>query len=319
MKNLVMVSATLLAGIAIGVGVDTSAEKRTAKVTPQESLIQFETKLPKREELKLVDGGIKDHVDPDSVVKRAIQAAIDGKPDILKLCFAKSDHESLDEEAWGSEDKMTNLQAISKVFATFDIEKYTILKQNTVGNRAVALVTSELGRHALQLKLRTQENSWGKSNDKEAQKGWFLKKSFNTDQLLVNYADENMSKLREAIKAGDSTVVKGYLEENETKSFQLISGIKEGVDPYELLTIRLQRIMATADRPYPLFQENGNSVAYWFEGEKESAFLVINFNYERNWQTKKVSTKVKVSLSSTSAFFAGEGQTFKNFVSDWGT
>lgn len=317
MKNLLMITATLLAGIAIGVGVDSYAErKESVAQAPQDTLIQSDTKLAKRADLKIEQGKIKDHTDPESVIKRAITAAKEDKLAVLKACFPNTDHEELDKEAWGSDKKLTNLQAISKVFASFDIEKIRLLKQNTVGNRAVALVTSEAGRHVVQLKLRDPDEQW--NSDKEKPKGWYMYKPYSADSFLTNYASDEMEKMREAIKSADTKTLMEYLETSETKAFELISGIKEGVDPYALLATRLQRIMATSAKPYPLFQESGSTVAYWFEGEKESAFLVVNFASMRDWQTKELKTTVKINMYWTAEFHGDKGGSFKNFTADWG-
>ncbi|MEE9311834.1 MAG: hypothetical protein V3V10_05405, partial [Planctomycetota bacterium] len=258
MKNILMITATLLAGIAIGVGVDSYAEyKKSSPQAPQDTLIQSNTELAKMADLKIVSGKIEDHTDPESVVKRAITAAKEDKLAILKACFATTDHEELDKEAWGSDKKLTNLQTISKIFASFDAEKITLLKQNTVGNRAVALVTSEAGRHVVRLKLRDPDEQW--SSDKEKPKGWYMFKPYNVDLFLTNYASEEMGKLREAIKSADTKTLMEYIETNETKAFELISGVKEGVDPSALLEIRLQRIMATSAKPVTRFQESGST------------------------------------------------------------
>ncbi|MHC4840770.1 MAG: hypothetical protein ACYTDT_07365 [Planctomycetota bacterium] len=316
MKNLLMMSATLIAGIAIGISVDSSAERKEAVVTSLDTPIQFETKLAKQADLKISKGTIENHTEPEAVAKRALTAAKEDKLADLKSCFAQGDHKNLDKEAWNSSEKMTNLQVLSKTLAGFDIESLSIVKQNTQGNFVVAMVESDKGQHVLQVHLRGHEDGFG---NKDKPKGWFLRAPWNADELLINYADKKLEKFREAVKAGDTAAIKEFTNEYsfETQLLNLISGVKEGVDPYDLLIGRMQRIMKTAEKPYALFQKDGTSIAFWFEGEKESAFLVVNFSYQRDWGSKELKTNLQMNVSLMSNFHSNPGQAFQGFVRDY--
>ncbi|MBK9976167.1 MAG: hypothetical protein IPP14_15450 [Planctomycetes bacterium] len=279
-------------------------------------------KLPKLAELKINDGTDEGFKAPADVVTKAIKAAKESKMADLKLCLNGDARNRADEKSWSSSEGNTNLKELQTVLATFSEEGMQTLKQGTVGNYAVVLANSPMGAHLIRV-VREQIELEAKEGE-EAKKlpyNWYLS-SYSSDDYQINLNAPNFKEIIEAINKGDVTKMKEFLEPYETQGLELLVGMKEGVDPYDLLIQRLKKIITNGQgKPTVLLNRYSSEVAFWFNSEAGDTFIVLNFWTETtDWKTKKKQTVARIGFSRTAEFHKKAGPAFKGWVNDydWG-
>lgn len=278
-------------------------------------------KVPKAADLKVVDGTDEGHKTPLQVVAKAVKAAKEKKLADLKNCLNEDGRKNADEKSWSmGADEATNLQHVAKVLATYSDEGQTLLKQGTVGHYAVVMCTSPAGTHMVRT-IRQAIEVEGKEGE-EAKKGaenWYLA-NYSAGDYEINYNTGHVKSIVEAINKGDVAKLKEFLDPWETQGLDLLVGVKEGVDPYDLLCQRLKSITTNGEgKPTLLLQRYGSQVAFWFNSEKGGdTFIVLTFwNEYEDWETKKLTTTARISFGSTAQWHKSAGDTFKGWVEDY--
>jgi hypothetical protein len=310
--------ALLACAVAFGFSYSTATVRADDKSTDT-TLVQ-ENKLPKVKDLKVVDGTDAGHKTPLEVVAKAIKAAKDKKLADLKVCLSDDARRNADDKSYGlGANDATNLQHIGKVLATFSDEGQTLLKQGSVGHYAVVMCTSPMGTHFVRT-IRQSIELEAKEGE-EAKKGpenWYLA-NYSAGDYEINYNSGNVKQIVEAITKGDVAKLKEFLDPWETQGLDLLAGVKEGVDPYDLLAQRLKTIVTNGDgKPTLLLQRYGSQVAFWFSGEKADTFIVLTFwNEYEDWETKKLTTTARIAFGNTAQFHKNASDTFKSWVEDY--
>lgn len=282
-----------------------------------ETLAQWEQKLPRQSELKIKDGTSEGHKTPLEVALRAIRAAKSGKLAELKVCLETDARDSADQNSYLSEGK-TNLQEIGARLALYSEEGLKAVAQNTVGNYALVMATSPRGVHMLRMELEAQELP--AKEGEEAQKGpknWYLCCNAPAELELDVNAPE-VRQLIEAINKGDHAKVREFIDPWETRGLDFLAGAKEGCDPFEMLVYRLRKVINNGNgKPVMLMNRYSTEVAFWFSSESADTFIVVQFGTELNWETKRVTTQVKLAFNSSAMFHAEAGSQFKGWTNDW--
>jgi hypothetical protein len=280
-------------------------------------------KVPAPSELKVKEGTAEGHKSPVEVVTKAIKAAKADENATLKACLANWAAQQADERSWsaGNDKGLTNLQEVARLLAAMEVENMVLLEQNTAGNYAVVAVRRGDAMHMIRTVREAPENEEG-TKDKKVQ-NWMLVSCYASD-YRVDYNAPGVKAIRDAIEAGDGVKIKEYIEEDQRATLELLREVQEGVDPYDLLAKRLKKIIKNADKPKILLSRNNsgfqNVMAYWFHKEGSDTFLVLSFQDEWDWESKKHSTKVLLNLREISQFHTNAGDYFKQFVADfdWG-
>lgn len=287
--------------------IGSSAVTATApEATNEPELVQWggDEKLPKPSELKTLEGKMAGHKTPLEVVTKAVKAAKESKIDEVKMCFPKSSRQYLDNKTYVNNKETTQIKLIADFFAKLDASKLKELKQNTVGRYAVVMAQSDLGTHLIRVTLVA--GSW---------------------RLLDNYYERytidylmGMDGLRKAITSGKGADIKPYIDPEGAKVLDLLADQQAGVDPYDLLAKRLQKIISADVAPHWLVNRyTQDTAALWFHSDKGDSFLVINI--AREWDNKSFDYKtvLRIPLDALANFAKDPGPTFKNWVAnhDW--
>lgn len=307
-----------VAALTFGYSVVTShADDNVANKAAQ--IVKGQDEKPaKLADLKVNDGAEEGHKTPLQVVAKAIKAAKEKKLADLKACMNGDARRYADEKSWSSSEGATNLQEVGRVLATYSDEGHTLLKQNTVGNYAVVVCKSPLGTHMVRavregLELEAKEGE-------EAKKGpenWYLT-AYSSNDLETDFNAPQVAQIVDAINKGEVAKLKDFLDPWETQGLELLAGVKEGVDPYELLAGRLKKIITNGEaKPTLLLHRYSGEVAFWFSSEKGDTFIVLTFWNDTDWETKKKSTTARISFNNTAQFHKTPGNTFKSWVDDY--
>lgn len=299
---------------AIGtIRADDSVARRAAEVVKGQ-----DDKLPKASALKTNDGTDEGHKSALQVVTKAIKAAKEKKLGDLKACIAADGRRYADEKSWSSSEGATNLQDMAKVLATYSDEGLSLLKQNTVGNYAVVMCTSPLGTHMVRAIREAQELE--AKEGEEAKKGpenWYLT-AYSANDYETNYNSPQVKQIIDVITKGDAAKLKDFLDPWETQGLELLAGVKEGADPYELLAQRLKTIISNGEgKPTLLLHRYSSEVAFWFSSDKGDTFIVLNFWNETDWESKKKSTSARIAFNNTAQFHKNSGSTFQSWVDNY--
>lgn len=273
----------------------------------QPTTVQEDEKLPAADALKVNAGTAEGRKTPTEVVASAIKAAKDGKMDVLKGLWTKDNQQYLDNDSYYKGQDIKCIDAVAVVLASFDTGKLKEFAQNTIGNYAIVMHNTEASGMRL---IRTVYEK----------KNWCLR-DYWIDDYLRDYG-AGLKETREAIDAGGAKL-KARLDSYETDTLDLLSGVQEGVDPYDILGKRLKKA-TTSDGPPRLFLNAwGSELAYWFTnskaGEKESKdnFIVLRSDVRYDWQEKSYSTDSKIVIGSTAQFAKRPGGKFKEWVNDY--
>jgi hypothetical protein len=290
-------AAALMLLLAMNVGVN--AEEKVVAASMQEE------KLPSPDALKIVAGTAEGHKTPTEVLTKAIKAAKDGKMDALKSCFTKDAQKQLDETYYGNNKEQKYIEVVAQQLAGLDPAKLSEIPQNTCGKYAIIKTETEKGTHF----IRT---SW-------AVKNWYLK-DYHPDDYSRNYMN-GMEDIKKIIESGTGAKLKEKLEAYETETLELLVGVQEGVDPYDLLLKRIKKITTGEGKPKMFLNYWSAEIALWFnnpkaEGAKDS-FLAIRLTPE--WDSKSGATSyvAKVGLYNTAQFHKRAGYQFTYWVQDW--
>ncbi|MBE7492319.1 MAG: hypothetical protein HS108_11255 [Planctomycetes bacterium] len=283
------------------------------------ALLIQDRKLPTPKDLKIVEGTDEGHKTPLEVVTRAIKAAKDKKLADLKACMNDDGRRTADEKSYAlGSDNMTNLQHVAKVLASYKDEGLTVLNQGTVGHYAVVMCQSPLGTHMVRVSRQGLQIQGKDGKNEKGPQNWYLS-NYGPDEYQRDYGSPKVKTLIDAINKGDVAKLKEFLQQHETSGLDLLVGVKEGADPYDLLCQRLRSIINNGEgRPTILISRYGNNAAFWFHSEKGSTFIVLNFwtEYE-DWESKKLTTEMRVSFGETARFHTYAADAFKNFVEDY--
>ena len=283
----------------------------------EQGLAQFEEKLPRQSELKVGDGADAGHKSPLEVVARAIKAAKEGKLAELKACLDTDGKRNADENSYMGEGR-TNLKEIALYLASYNDEGLKQVAQCTVGNYAIVLCQSPLGTHVVRTVLEGQQQpAKGEEESKPGPKNWYIRYSMLQD-FEIDVNAPAVKKIIDAINKGDPAGLKEFLDPFESRTLDLISGVREGVDPFELLARRLRTIISNGGaKPVMLQNIYSTEVAFWFSAEGKDTFIVLNFNSMSSFEDKKKSTEVHVSLSNTASFHAEPASQYSSWVRFW--
>lgn len=274
--------------------------------------------VPAASELKIKDGTAEGHKSPLEVVKKAVKAAKAGEMATLKACIAADARDYLDEKSWDSDKEETNLQMIAKIIGGWTEENLMQLEQGKVGNYAIVAVKNGEMAHIVKTSRVAPEDKEESAGGKKVH-NWFLT-SGSPYEYRIDYNAAGVKTIREAIQKSDGAKLKENLQEWQTNTLELLKGVQEGVDPYDLLAKRLNKIISNGGetaKPRLLLNRYGSSVAYWFSSEKADTFLVLQFWEDYDWESGKKFTKVTIDLDSTSNFHKDAAGTFTNWVSDY--
>ena len=271
------------------------------------NVMEDEEKLPAADALKIVAGTADGHKSPTEVLTAGIKAAKDGKMDVLKTCFNKDSQEALDYDSYYKDKQAKNIDIIAMHLATFDPAKLTELAQNTCGKYAVVMTQTAAGTHLIRAIWHT--------------KNWYLKDTSGED--FIRDYNAGLKELREAVDSVSGEKLKDRLDQYETDALDLLVGVQDGVDPYDLLAKRLKKITTSEAKPRVFLSTWGWELAMWFSnpkaGEKESKdnFLVVKFVQEYDYKKNESFTVAKVALNSTAQFHKRPGNKFKEWTWDW--
>jgi hypothetical protein len=258
-----------------------------------------EAKLAKPAELKIWKGEKEGQKTPLETMMTAIKHAKAGKAAELKALWTAEKHEWLDQQYWGNDGKeQTVIQAISGHLATLSdkAEDWAEMAQNRVGKFAAVRTKGAKGMHVIPLSV--------------AGKGWFLRSTAPDD--YTRDMESGMKELIEAIKAGTGSKIKEFVGESERAQLDLLAGVKDGADPYDLLAKRLKDI---AGERKPTVLQNANwpsQLAFWFNDDKFDGFIITQLEYD--WQTEKYRTVI--SLDATARFHKNAAEQMQWFVMD---
>lgn len=274
--------------------------------------------VPAASELKIKDGTAEGHKSPLEVVKKAVKAAKAGELAALKSCIAGDAQDYLDEKSWDSDKEETNLQMIAKIIGGWSEENLAQLEQGKIGNYAIVAVKNGDMAHIVKTSRIAPEDKEEAEGGKKVH-NWYLT-SGSPYEYRIDYNAAGVKAIREAIQKSDGVKLKENLQEWQTNTLELLKGVQEGVDPYDLLAKRLNKIISNGGetaKPRLLLNRYGSSVAYWFSSEKADTFLVLQFWEDYDWETSKKFTKVTIDIDSTSNFHKDAAGTFTNWVSDY--
>ncbi|MBX3474273.1 MAG: hypothetical protein KF754_07810 [Planctomycetes bacterium] len=283
-----------------------------------ETLKAQDGKLPKAAALKTNDGTDEGHKSAQQVVAKAIKAAKDKKLGDLKACLSGDARRNADEKSWSSSDGSTHLQELAKTLATYSDEGQSLLKQNTVGNYAVVMCSSPLGTHMVRAIREAQEGEAKEGEEpKKGPENWYLT-SYQANDYETNYNSPQVKQIIDVINKGEVSKLKEFLDPWETQGLELLAGVKEGADPYDLLAARLKQIITNGEgKPTLLLHRYSSEVAFWFNSEKGDTFIVLSFWNETDWDTKKKSTTARISFNNTAQFHKGAANTFEGWVDNY--
>lgn len=308
MKRIAMMAVAVALFGVVGVSPATADKNETGKLATV-------AEVPGTDELKVKEGAAEGHKNPTELVKKAIAAAKADELAKLKTCFNPDIVSYVDNDSWDSGDeKLTNLQHVGKLLKGYSTEGLIQLEQNTVGNYAVVAVRNGDKVNIIKT-VRKQPKDADASGGKKTH-NWYLA-DYMASNYRIDYNASDVKSIRDAIEKGDVSKMKEYLSDWQTETLDLLKGVQEGVDPYDLLLKRLQKIIKNAEEPKLLVSRNMNAIAYWFHSEEADTFLVINFSESYNWEDDTRTTTAQLELDTTSRFHRDAGQEFKNFVSDW--
>ncbi|MCC6572784.1 MAG: hypothetical protein IT462_03245 [Planctomycetes bacterium] len=301
-KTWLMVAA--LAGAAWMGGTLAVAESKPDAVETAPVQWGADEKLPKFEDLKFLAGKDEGHKSPMEVVAKAIKASKDSKFDDLKSCYSKEARTRLDEQAWVNGKESTQIKLISGLLATLDAAKLKEIKQNTVGRYGVVMANSEKGTHLIRCHI--------------AGGNWRLKDTYHEDYSR-NYMT-GMEDLRKAIAGGSGAEVKKYVDQYESTVLDLLAGVQDGVDPYDLLAKKLKKITDSEATPHWLLNYYSGEAALWFHTDKADTFMVVRISNEWDPKTNGYTNVVRIPINSLASFNKTPGNAFKNWVTDydWG-
>ncbi|GIK52887.1 MAG: hypothetical protein BroJett014_18600 [Planctomycetota bacterium] len=295
--------AAMLA-LTLGMSLKVQASESVERVA---KAMQEDEKLVSPGDLKIVAGKDEGHKSPTEVLTKAIKAAKDGKMDVLKTCWVKDAHDQLEYTGYYKNKEAKNIEIIAMHLATFDAAKLAELKQNTVGKYAVVKTVTENRTHLIRA-------VWNAKN-------WYLKDTYG-DEYIRDYT-AGLKEMREAIESGSGAKIKDKLDPWETDALELLVGVQEGVDPYDLLAKRLKSISTGEGAPQVFLSIWSYELAYWFNnpkaGEKEAKdkFLVLKFTTEYDWKKGETFNVCKVALQNTAQFHKRPGGKFKEWVQDY--
>jgi hypothetical protein len=278
-----------------------------AQAADEISPAQQEEKLPAADALKINAGTAEGRKTPTETVASAIKAAKDGKMDALKALWIKDNQQYLDNDSYYKGQDIKVIDAVAVVLASLDAANLKEFAQNTVGNYAIVMHKSEsTGMRLIRVVYQG--------------KNWCLR-DYWIDEYLRDYA-AGLKETREAIEAGGAKL-KERFDSYETDTLDLLSGVQDGVDPYDLLAKRLKKITTSDGAPRLFLNYWSSELAYWFTnskaGEKESKdnFLVLRSDVRYDWETKSYSSDSKIVISSTAQFAKRPGGKFKEWTTPW--
>ncbi len=209
-----------------------------ARAADEASPVQQDEKLPAADALKVNAGTAEGRKTPTEVVASAIKAAKDGKMDVLKGLWTKDNQQYLDNESYYKGQDIKSIDAVAVVLASFDAAKLKEFAQNTIGNYAIVMHNTESTGMRL---IRTVYEK----------KNWCLR-DYWIDEYLRDYS-AGLKQTREAIEAGGAKL-KERLDTYETDTLDLLSGVQDGVDPYDLLAKRLKKATTSDGAPRAFLQ-----------------------------------------------------------------
>jgi hypothetical protein len=306
MKRMLMTGAVVLA-LGFGLSWPVTADRNEVKPT----VTPLADKLPAPDALKISEGVLEGHKRPNDVLKKAIKAAKADDSDTLKTCFDPYQVKQLDQKSWLEKDgdkQLTYLEAVTRVLKTYPDAGGTELAQNSTGSYAVVTVKNATAFNMVQTDLlRTKDSE---------DRNWYLS-SYMAKDYRIDYNTPDFKAIRDAIHSGETAKLKEYLDDSQTRVLDLVSGVQEGVNGYDLLIKRFQKIVKNAEKSVLLKQASGRGIAYWFHGEKGDTFLVLRFDEKIDWQSGKKSTTVTIDLNNTAQFLQKPEQTFRNWVRNW--
>lgn len=277
---------------------------------------QLEEKMPKQADLKISDGTDEGYKTPVEVMARAIKAAKDSKLADIKACLSKEARPRVDEKSFHGDGNTTKLKEISLALAAYSAEGLTAIKQNTVGNYAVVICTSTLGRHLVRTTLESQDLPAKEGEEaKPGPKNWYIS-AYEPQDFDINVDTPQVKEIIDVINKGDAAKLKEFLETYETYGLPFLSGAKEGVDAYELLALRLKKIINNGNgKPVLLMNKYSSEVAFWFAGDAGDTFIVLKFWIP--WDAKKKATSVQISFGCTAEFFCRTAGQYRGWAEDW--
>lgn len=270
--------------------------------------------VPAVKDLVIKEGTAEGHKSPTEVLTKAIKAAKAKDMAGLKSCIAEDARAYLDEKSWDGDGEQTNIQVLTGILAAWNEEQMMALEQGKVGNYAVVVVKNGDMAHLVKAMRIAPE-----AEDDKKVYNWFLA-SGSPYEYRIDYNAPGVKAIREAVGKSDGAKLKEHLDEWQTSTLDLLSGVQEGADPYDLLVKRLNKIASNGGenaKPRLLLNRYSNAIAYWFSSDKGNTFLVLSFREELDWETNKRSTKVTVDIDSTSNFHKDAGNTFTGWVSDY--
>lgn len=281
-----------------------------------ETTVQFQEKMPKQSELKISDGAEAGHKTPLEVVAKAIKAAKEGKLADLKACLDSDGKRSADENSYQGEGR-TNLKEVSLYLAAYSEEGLKAVAQNTIGSYAIVLCQSPLGTHVVRAVLEAQELPAKEGEEaKPGPKNWYIKYSMFQD-FEIDVNAPQVKQIIDAINKADAAKLKEFIDPFDARLYEFIAGVKEGADPFEMLALKLKKIINTGSKPVMLYAYYSSEAAFWFSHEGKDAFIILSFRSETDYETKKKSTEVKVGLTNTASFAAEPSSQFNGWTQNW--